>query len=92
VGFSSHAAGVTHTSFCDVCGRLDLRKRYADGNKAGKPVGSGSYAVNLNATQYGAKNAGVYGCKFDADGNPTTSGAATINNQTGDIDVVVAQQ
>ena len=68
-----------------------LEALYADGNKAGKPVGSGWYAVNLNATQCGAKNAGVYGCKFDADGNPTTCGVATINNQTGDIDVLVAQ-
>jgi len=69
-----------------------LEALYADGNKAGKPVGSGWYAVNLNATQCGAKNAGLYSCKFDADGNPTTCGAATINKQTGDIDVVVAQQ
>jgi hypothetical protein len=69
-----------------------LEALYADGNKAGKPVGSGWYAVNLNATQCGAQNAGLYGCKFDADGNPTACGAATINNQTGDIDVVVAQQ
>jgi hypothetical protein len=68
-----------------------LEALYADGNKGGKPVGSGWYAVNLNASQCGAKNAGVYGCKFDADGNPTTCGVATINNQTGDIDVVVAQ-
>ena len=68
-----------------------LEALYADGNKAGKPVGSGWYAVNLNATQCGAKNAGIYGCRFDADGNPTTCGVATINNQTGDIDVVVAQ-
>jgi len=68
-----------------------LEALYADGNKAGKPVGSGWYAVNLNATQCGAKNAGVYGCRFDVDGNPTTCGVATINKQTGDIDVVVAQ-
>jgi len=68
-----------------------LEALYGDGNKVGKPVGSGWYAVNLNATQCGAKNAGVYGCKFDADGNPTTCGVATINNQTGDIDVLVAQ-
>jgi hypothetical protein len=69
-----------------------LEALYADRNKAGKPVGSGWYTVNLNATQCGAQNAGLYGCKFDADGNPTTCGVATINNQTGDIDVVVAQQ
>ena len=68
-----------------------LEALYADGNKAGKPVGSGWYAVKLNASQCGATNAGVYGCRFDADGNPTTCGVATINNQTGDIDVAVAQ-
>ncbi|HEY6293931.1 MAG TPA: hypothetical protein VI455_20440 [Terriglobia bacterium] len=68
-----------------------LEALYAKGNKAGKPVGSGWYAVNLNATQCGAKEAGVYGCRFDADGNPTTCGAATIDAATGDIDVVVAQ-
>ena len=30
-------------------------------------------------------------CKFDASGNPTECGAATINAATGDIDVVAVQ-
>jgi hypothetical protein len=68
-----------------------LEALYADGNKAGNPVGSGWYAVSLNAGQCGAKQSGIYGCKFDADGNPTTCGVATINNTTGEIDLVVAQ-
>ena len=66
-----------------------LEALYAQGNPAGKPVGSGWYVVNLNAGQCGAKRAGVYGCKFDAAGNPTECGAATINNTTGEIDVAV---
>jgi hypothetical protein len=68
-----------------------LEALYANGNKAGNPVGSGWYAVALNATQCGAQNAGIYGCRFDADGNPTRCGVETINNTTGEIDVAVAQ-
>lgn len=68
-----------------------LEAVYANGNKAGNPVGSGWYSVALNATQCGAKYAGTYGCRFDADGNPTRCGVETINNTTGEIDVAVAQ-
>jgi hypothetical protein len=66
-----------------------LEALYAKGNPAGKPVGSGWYVVNLDAGKCGAKQSGVYGCKFDAAGNPTECGAATINNATGEIDVAV---
>lgn len=68
-----------------------LMALYATGNKANKPVGSGWYLVNLNAGQCAAKKAGTFGCKFDANGNPTECGAATVNNATGEIDVVVAK-
>ena len=64
---------------------------YAKGNKANKPVGSGWYLVSLNAGQCSAKKAGTFGCKFDANGNPTECGAATVNNATGEIDVIVAK-
>jgi hypothetical protein len=64
---------------------------YAKGNKANKPVGSGWYLVNLNAGQCAAKKSGTFGCKFDANGNPTECGAARVNNATGEIDVVVAK-
>jgi hypothetical protein len=66
-----------------------LEALYAQGNPGGKPVGSGWYVVSLNAGQCGAKHSGIYGCKFDASGNPTECGAATINNNTGEIDVAV---
>ena len=52
-----------------------LEAVYTAGNKAGKPVGSGYYAVGLNAGQCAAKKAGAYGCRFDANGNPTECGA-----------------
>jgi len=68
-----------------------LMALYAKGNPANKPVGSGWYLVNLNAGQCAAKKAGTLGCKFDANGNATACGAATVNNATGEIDVVVAK-
>jgi hypothetical protein len=68
-----------------------LMALYAKGNPADKPVGSGWYLVNLNTGQCAAKKAGTFGCKFDANGNATECGAATVNNATGEIDVVVAK-
>jgi len=60
-------------------------------NTAGKPVGSGWWAVDLSDGKCGAKENGLYGCKFDANGDATACGAATINNKTGEIDVVAVQ-
>jgi hypothetical protein len=67
-----------------------LEAVYVTGNKAGKPVGSGYYVVALNAGQCAAKKAGAYGCKFDADGNPTECGAIAVNDATGEVVVAVA--
>jgi hypothetical protein len=66
-----------------------LQAVYATGNKAGKPVGSGYYLVSLNAGQCAAKKAGAYGCKFDANGNPTECGAIAVNDATGEVAVAV---
>lgn len=68
-----------------------LEAVYAAGNKAGKPVGSGYYVVGLNAGQCAAKKAGGYGCKFDADGNPTECGAIAVNDATGEVVVAVVK-
>lgn len=68
-----------------------LEAVYVAGNKAGKPVGSGYYVVGLNAGQCASKKAGAYGCKFDADGNPTECGAVAINDATGEATVVVVK-
>jgi hypothetical protein len=64
---------------------------YTAGNPKNKPVGSGWYLVKVNAGQCAAKEAGTFGCKFDANGNVTQCGAATVNNATGEIDVVEAK-
>jgi hypothetical protein len=64
-----------------------LEAIYATGNKAGQPVGSGWYAVELNEGQCGAKAAGEYGCTFGANGNPTACGVTTVNYATGEVDI-----
>ena len=66
-----------------------LEAVYAAGNKAGKPVGSGYYVVGLNAGQCAAKKAGGYGCKFDANGDPTECGAVAVHDATGEVTVAV---
>jgi hypothetical protein len=68
-----------------------LEALYAKGNPAGKPVGSGWYAVSLNAGQCNAKQAGTFGCRFDASGNPTECGAMTVDYATGEVDLASAQ-
>lgn len=68
-----------------------LEALYSSGNELKKPVGSGWYAVELNESKCAAKESGIYGCKFDANGNATECGAAAINSQTGDLDIVAVQ-
>jgi len=68
-----------------------LEAVYAAGNKGGKPVGSGYYIVSLNAGQCAMKKAGAYGCRFDANGNPTECGAISVNDATGEVTVAVIQ-
>lgn len=68
-----------------------LEAQYTQGNQANKPVGSGWYAVELDAGKCAAKESGIYGCRFDANGNPTECGAAVINSQTGDLDIATVQ-
>lgn len=68
-----------------------LEAQYTQGNQASRPIGSGWYAVELDAGKCAAKESGIYGCKFDANGNATECGAAVINSQTGDIDIATVQ-
>jgi hypothetical protein len=67
-----------------------LEALYTSSNKSGKPVGSGWYAVELDAGKCAAKAAGIYGCKFDASGNATECGAAALNTQTGELVIAAA--
>lgn len=68
-----------------------MEAKYTSGNKSGKPVGSGWYAVELDEGKCAAKESGVYGCKFDASGNATACGVAALNTQTGELEIVAAE-
>jgi hypothetical protein len=63
-----------------------LEAVYTQGNPAGQPVGSGWFVAELNSGQCGAKQDGVFGCRFDASGQHTACGIATKNPQTGEVD------
>ena len=62
---------------------------YDAGNTLGKPVGSGWYAVELEAGVCGVSQAGLYGCKFDAAGRLTQCGAATFREVP--VDIVITR-
>lgn len=68
-----------------------LEALYTSGNKAGKPAGSGWWAVEMSSGKCGMKESAVYGCKFDVTGNATECGAATVHNVTGEMDVVAGR-
>ena len=64
-----------------------LEAAYTAGNKAGRPVGSGYYVVGLNAGQCAVQKSAAYGCRLDANGNPTQCGAIAVNDATGDATI-----
>jgi len=65
---------------------------YTQGNTAGRPSGSGWYVVAVKAGQCGEKKAGLFGCRFGANGKPTTCGTATVKEESGEVEVVVRKQ
>ena len=62
---------------------------YTQGNTGGKPMGSGWFVVAVKAGQCGEKKAGLFGCRFDATGKPTTCGTAKVKEESGEVDVAV---
>ena len=62
---------------------------YTKGNKAGKPAGSGWYMVAVKAGQCGMTKAGTFGCRFEASGKLTQCGTATVNEKSGELEVLV---
>ncbi len=60
---------------------------YDDGNAAGAPEGSGWYAVGLDAGECAAEAAVLWGCEFDANGEETVCGTATIDRVTGTVTI-----
>jgi hypothetical protein len=69
-----------------------LTALYATGNKAAAPVGSGWYVVNVDEGQCAAQEAELYGCRFDASGDPTECGVATLDDATGELDLAVVAE
>ena len=62
---------------------------YTQGNAAGRPSGSGWYVVAVKAGQCGEKKAGLFGCRVDASGKPTTCGTTKVKEESGEVEVVV---
>jgi hypothetical protein len=56
-----------------------------DGNPAGMPEGSGWYIVELDAGECAAEAKMLWGCEFDADGNETACGVATVDKAAGTV-------
>jgi len=63
-----------------------LEAIHSQGNPTGQPVGSGWYVAELSAGQCGAKTDGIFGCRFDENGQHTACGVGTKNPQTGEVD------
>ena len=62
---------------------------YAQGNPGGRPVGSGWFVVAVKAGQGGEKKGGLFGCRFDTTGKPTTCGTARVKEESGELELVV---
>jgi hypothetical protein len=60
---------------------------YNEGNKLGKPAGSGWYVAELDKGECNAQAAALWGCRFDANGNPTVCGLVAAQAQD-DIEIV----
>lgn len=58
---------------------------FADGNSRSKPAGSGWWLSGLDAGECGVKDAGLYGCRFGADGLATECGSITLDETTDDV-------
>ncbi len=58
---------------------------YAKGNTRKRPVGSGWWVSELNAGDCGVPTEGLYGCRFDAAGNNSDCGSATIQPEVQDV-------
>ena len=62
----------------------------ATGNARKRPVGSGFYVVQLDKSECGSQTDSIWGCKFDASGNPTACGVAIVDEKNDDIVIASA--
>jgi hypothetical protein len=60
------------------------------GNKWGRPVGSGFWVASMDKGQCGIPAGSMWGCRFNASGTATGCGAATIDQKNNDVIIVAA--
>ena len=61
------------------------------GNQRGRPAGSGFWIASMDKAQCGVQADALWGCKFDASGNATACGVATLDQKNNDLTIVTAQ-
>jgi hypothetical protein len=57
----------------------------AAGNPHNRPAGSGFWVAALDKGECNSQTAGLWGCKFDAKGNETACGVATIDEKNDEL-------
>lgn len=61
---------------------------YGKGNTLGKTTGSGWWVAELDEGECAVQSAGIYGCRFDADGANKDCGTATVQADEDDVVIV----
>jgi hypothetical protein len=61
-------------------------------NPRKRPAGSGFYVVDFDKSECGMQEAGLWGCRFDVNGNPTTCGVAILDEKNDDIIIVTVSK
>ena len=64
----------------------------AAGNPRNRPAGSGFWVAALDKGECNSQTAGLWGCKFDAKGNETACGVATIDEKNDDLIIAVVSK
>ena len=64
----------------------------AAGNARNRPAGSGFWVAALDKSECGSQTAGLWGCKFDAQGNETACGVAMLDEKNDDLVMVAVSK
>lgn len=61
-------------------------------NPRKRPAGSGFWVADLDKGECGAQAAGLWGCKFDANGSETACGIAVLDEKNDDLVIAAASK
>ncbi len=61
---------------------------YGKGNTLHKPTGSGWWVTDLDRGKCAVEQDGIYGCRFDANGNNSDCGMATVHSDEDDVEIL----